>query len=330
MNTSWIIHTKGDPLSTTRQFLHDLWVQSDLEGILVPIYQEGGSIAPTLLKDPEELSTADPYVSVMTMQAAHIITEISRQKPGVELAAVVRPCEARVINFLAKSGKLELDNWLLIGVDCLAPFPDEDFAWRVERIGSIERLTEQSLQFARQGGIAAYRFRDACQACTSPFPGDVDLAIGLLGLPVHQFMMITTRNMGIAERLGLRFLIDGWVWPSIMAQRFDTLEALGERRTRVREEMVDELPTKSPDNTGDLVDMLADCAPCRLCLEACPICSELGLANNGILADPATAERWLAACVQCGLCEEACPKHRPLTSIIGRINRQLVHEMAMG
>jgi len=136
--------------------------------------------------------------------------------------------------------------------------------------------------------------------------------------------------MGIAERLGLRFLIDGWVWPSIMAQRFDTLEGLGERRTRVRESMAEELTPGLPENTVDLVDMLADCAPCRLCLEACPICSELGLADNGILADRVTAERWLAACVQCGLCEDACPKHRPLTSLIGRINRQLAHEMAMG
>lgn len=59
-------------------------------GVLVPFYQDGGSIVPTLLENPEELWTADPYVPVMTMQAAHTMAEISRQTPGVELAACVQ------------------------------------------------------------------------------------------------------------------------------------------------------------------------------------------------------------------------------------------------
>jgi len=329
MNTSWIIHTCGNPLAATRQFLHDLWDQVGLEGMHVPVYEDGNGVTLRLVNDPDQLSVANPFVPVMTMSAVRRVVELSRQRPGARLAAVLRPCEARAVNFLAGSGKVTLENWLLIGVDCLAAFPDEDFAWRVQKPGGIRRLTEQALHFARQGGIAPYRFRSACQACTSPCPEGVDLALGLLGLPVHRFMMVTAKDTETIEQLNLHELIGTWVWPAVVAQRSDTLAALDERRRHARERFVNKLPLDAPDDSEELVDLLTGCAPCQLCLAACPICGELGLLSNGRLANQAIVEQWLTGCVQCGLCEDACPLQRPLTTIIGRISRELSPEPAL-
>jgi len=57
-----------------------------------------------------------------------------------------------------KREALPLDRVLTICIDCRGTCPMEDYQWRAERKGSSERLAWESLHFARQGGIAAYRF----------------------------------------------------------------------------------------------------------------------------------------------------------------------------
>jgi hypothetical protein len=100
---------------------------------------------------------------------------------------------------IVKTESLDLKNWLIIGADCLACFPAQDFEWRVQKAGNVELLTLQTLRNARQGGIALHRYRMSCQICSKPEPLQVDLCLGLLGLPLKDLMLVIPKNEAISQ-----------------------------------------------------------------------------------------------------------------------------------
>jgi len=71
----------------------------------------------------------------------------------------LRPCEMRALNEMAARGAVKRGDVLAVCTDCLGTFPADEFAWRTER--SSKGLTKDTLQFAPQGGISAYRYRPA-------------------------------------------------------------------------------------------------------------------------------------------------------------------------
>jgi formate dehydrogenase subunit beta len=323
METSWILETDGNPLAAVRQFFLELWPYAGLTGMLVPVYQtDGTSIVPSLVNDPAQLARADPFAPIISINAAKLAPAGADAHPKEHLAAVLRSCEARAFNWMAKQKKIAPDRWLVIGVDCLASFPTAEFEWRVRKAGSVERLTREALRFARLGGIAPYRYRQACQMCASPDVPEADLRIELLGLPVKQMLLITTRNREIAKKLRLSELTDRLAPATLVARREATLAVLAGRRRRVLDRMVQALAADAPAEVDTFIKYIAGCAPCRECLQVCPVYTgDLSLGEDGGAESTQAARRWLEACVACGLCEDACPRHLPLTAIIYRINR---------
>lgn len=333
MNTWWILNTYGDPLTAVRDFLHGLWVQNNLEAMLIPVYHADNTVEPCLMSDPRYLEKADPFAPLELVNAAQRVAQIARERPQARLAALLRPCEIHALKEMSQFGSFDLDNWLIIGVDCLATFSTEDYAWRVQKAGSAERLTHKALQFARQGGIAAYRFRSACQSCVSQGSHEADLNICLLGLPVHKLVLIGTANQHLAEKLGLALLTSGQAPALLIEQRKRVLERIDDRHDRVREQAISNLAIHLPAKANQLTNLLMRCAqenpPCQACLDVCPLWTELNLRSNGGLSNQLKVEQWLESCVQCGLCEDVCPKHTPLVAIIKRISQTLRDKVAV-
>lgn len=333
MNTYWILNTCGDPLAAVRDFLHGLWVQNNLDAMLIPVYHADNKVEPCLMSDPGYLEKADPFAPLEIINAAQRVTQIARERPQAHLAAVLRPCEVRALYEMTQFDSFHLDNWLIMGVDCLATFSAEDYTWRVQKTGSAERLTQKALQFARQGGIAAYRFRSACQMCISQTSHEADLNICLLGLPVHKLILIETSNQHIAERLGLTLLTNGQAPALLIEQRRRVLERIAKRHDRVREYATANLANHLPTKVSQLTNLLMRCGqqdpPCQRCLEVCPLWTELNLQSNGGLSNKPKVEQWLASCVQCGLCEDVCPRHTPLVAVINRISQALQDRVAV-
>jgi formate dehydrogenase subunit beta len=333
MNTWWILNTYGDPLTAVRDFLHGLWVQNNLDAMLIPVYHADNTLEPCLMSDPRYLEQADPFAPLELVNAAQRVAQAARERPQARMAAVLRPCEVRALKEMAQLDSFNLDNWLIIGVDCLATFSSEDYAWRVQKAGNAERLTHKALQFARQGGIAAYRFRSACQMCVSQGSLEADLNISLLGLPVHKLVLIGTENQHLAEKLGLALLTSGQAPSLLIEQRQRMLEKIAARHDRVREHTTSNLANHMPIELNELANLLMNCArqdpPCQACLEVCPLWTELNLRSNGGLSNKLKVEQWLESCVQCGLCEDVCPKHTPLVAIINRISQTLQDRVAV-
>ncbi|HLE51077.1 MAG TPA: hypothetical protein VI755_03410 [Anaerolineales bacterium] len=326
MTTTWMIKTNGDPLGAVRGFLDRLWQETGLKGMLLPQYQaETGGVVPYLAQEPADLATAYPFTPLVKVNAARQVAQLAHEQPVARFAAVLRPCETRALCAIEKRSPSGVEHWLIVGTDCLASFPAEDFAWRLEKAGGVDGLTREALRFARQGEIAPYRYRLACQMCADPMCQGVDLAIELLGLPVNELLLVNAKDESTATRLHLSEITDGPASPAWVAQRTHTLDAIRKRHTSTHARMVKELPGDLPTTVSEFVQMLAECFPCQSCLEACPVYSgELASRrfDGSIQVDDIVC--WLTDCAACGLCDEACPKNLPITAFVSRLTQEAI------
>ena len=322
MNT-WMLNTDNDPLARARSFLKAIWEYASLDGMLIPVYQTGHkAVRQTVIHHPDSLKEADPFVPLMQVNASRMVIQWARKHPNDHMAAVLRSCEIRALYEQIKNTGVDLENWLMIAVDCPSCFPVKDFEWRVEKAGSVEALTKDILRNARQGGIALDRFRSACGMCTKPGSPQEDICIELLGLPVKDMILVNIHNEVILENLDLAKVCDGLAPQEVVEQREKMLTTIEQRRERIRERQMRELAPDLPTNLDQLIVFLMDCQPCVSCMEVCPVHAEVLIPavlnhrlTHGMLRD------WLMACAECGMCEQACPKEMPLVAIMDRIRR---------
>jgi formate dehydrogenase subunit beta len=318
MNTMWTLKTGGDALARVRIFLAALWQSAGLEGMLVPVLAEGER-APhvELLTDAGRLAEADPFAPLMLANGARDLAD--RAQAGFEgrLGAVLRPCEIRALTEVVRRRSGVLGSFLLVGVDCLATFAPQDYERRARELGGPDELTREALLFSRQGGILLYRNRPACQRCGAPLPATVDLCLGVHGLTAGEAVLVTARDDATSDKYGLERITDGPAPREMIAQHERMAATLAARRGRVRSRMEAELGSL-PASVDELIAHLRACAPCRACLEACPI-------YDGELeaADAKDVAAWLSSCAGCGMCEQACPNHLALPAVIDRIRRGL-------
>lgn len=324
MNT-WLLNTEYDPLARTRTFLKAIWDYADLDGMLIPVYQTGHkSVKQTVIYEPECLQEADPFVPLMQVNASRMVIQLAQKYPHAHMAAVLRPCEVRALYEQVRNTGVDLENWLMIGVDCPACFPVQDFEWRVEKVGSVEALTREVLRNARQGGIALDRFRPSCGMCTRPGSPHEDICIELLGLPVKETLLVKVNNEVILEKLDLAKVCDGLAPQELIAQRDHMLQNIEDRRERIRERQLRDLAPNLPANLDQLMMFLENCQPCVSCMEACPVHAEVlipAIRNRSMTH--AMVTDWLASCAECGMCEQTCPKEMPLVAIMTRVRREM-------
>jgi CO dehydrogenase/acetyl-CoA synthase alpha subunit len=183
-------------------------------------------------------------------------------------------------------------------------------------------LAQEALQFAPQGGIVPYRYRVACQICRTPEAAQADINIGVLGLPVRQYLIIKTHNKDITQLLIQKenLLAD----TNLLSQHQRVVTRLAERGQDTRQRIFSTLVRALPPDIDSLVEPLQGCDDCRTCLDNCPLCTSdfphLDASGEYIRED---VMDWLLSCSECGICEQFCPKHLPLTIIFGYIHDQL-------
>ena len=310
------------PLDSTRRFLAQVWERCGLEGMFIAAWAPGeDDPRPALLTDPGDLKRADPFAPLMVLNTAPHVAALAADHSQQLLAAVLRPCELRSLRELARRQSLNLSGLLLISPDCLATFPHEDFDWRVQHAAFIERITDEALHFAAQGGILPSRLRPACQACDHPYPADADIVIGVLGLETNHSLILGFRDEALAEKVGWR---DAPA-PSadLQARRERVIEKLGEWRQRSRAYAESHLEEGEATLEG-LVRHLRTCENCRTWIaRACPFFADVWRATSGGELMNDLESSWLPSCGGCGMCDHACPDDYPLSTVIGHLARRV-------
>jgi len=328
MNSQWMVETQGDPLSTVRDLITSIWENGELSGMILSINgTQHPASKPELVHNPRRLSNVNPFKPVMTVNAARLVPEHLSNYPDQKLGALLRPCEMRALIEMVKHDGFDLDKLTTICVDCLGTLPAEDYQWRANRIGSGDNLAQDALKFARQGGILAYRYRSACQMCTSPGASGADININVLGLPVRQQILIQARDEGTAARFQIEKFSDHPADQALIDQHERVLFKLSQRHAHTMQRLFDTLSGYLPESVDGLIQQLESCGDCQNCMDTCPICT----ISRPVLAEDGQYERqdvmrWLISCAGCGMCEQSCPSHLPLSAIFGYIREQLKEE----
>lgn len=330
MNNWLMINTHGDPLGALRLLVKRIWAQGSLDGMLVPIEgQISSRIKPMIIHDPTRLDQVNPFKPLMPSNASKYIPELVNMDSTFKLGALLRPCEMRALVEMRKRNNFSAEKLVTISVDCLGTFPADEFSWRVSRKGSTQELTRDQFQFARQGGIMAYRYRPACQLCVSPNAHGADLNIGILGLPVREVLIISAKDPAIKEKFKLEKITDGPANSALVDQRVKLLAKLVVRREATRERVTQGIADSIPANIEELIAHLEACGECKECLDICPICSvDYPQRSKDNHYQPDDIMRWMISCAGCGMCEQACPQHQPLNLIFSHIQRELSQEYA--
>lgn len=323
MNNHWILPTRGEPLAAVQDFLRRIYARARLDGMLVPLAVGGeAGVVCELVTDRDRLQLADPFAPLAPANSVWALEEVIRRRPLDRLGAVLRPCESRALQECLRHAGLTVDRLLTIGVDCLGTYSPDDYAARFRVPGARRSLADETLRFTRQGGIAPYRYRPACQACPDPSPAATDVTIELLGLTVYETILVGAREAEIAEQLGFDEITAGRAPRTLVAQRDRMHTVLLGRHQRAEARLGLRLPQALPVDPAGVAALFAGCAPCEACLEACPIAMADGLPARAAELTAHDILHWLASCAECGQCEDACPQHRPLALLFHRVREQ--------
>jgi formate dehydrogenase subunit beta len=340
MNNVWSLETHGDPLGKLRDFIAKIWLETGLEGMLVTL-NDGSEThsSPRYITDVSSINEINPFKPLMEINAARLIPELIANHPDAKIGALLRPCEMRALTEMTKHASFKIDNLLTISVDCLGTLPADEYQWRLERaeknlpadqINSTEisdGLAREALKFARQGGIVPYRYRSACQVCTSPAANEATINIHIFGLPVRQQMLVALNGVTFENRFQIETLVNGKADETIILQHERILSKMSERHQRTMERVKEGLGGLLPADLDALIQQLESCGNCQDCMDVCPICSvERPKRSSAGQYDRSNVVRWLVSCAGCGMCEQSCPNHLPISVFFALIRQQLAQE----
>ncbi len=348
----------GDTLGAVRVLLKTLLDRNLVDALLVPLeVPSADQVTPILTRQAAQLDTANPLAPVMRVNAAAVIARLQRDETASTLGsagrigAVLRPCELRAAIELAKVGRIDLSRLLLIGIDCMGTYEASDYA-QIAR-ASQDSPTDEMMRWTRQGPIAPYRLRNACQMCEhftaevanpATRKGNADVAIGLIGMNVRERLLVQASDE-VASKIHLG------------ATEANGREKAVARLAAIRHQRREEALAQASQLLSDLpalMGLAAPCTACGECQDACPFCN-----TNAFLPKPAkephtdrvrtwpktegpqhatreqsvgffgeliSVSRRAASCVSCGMCESSCARHVPLTAIQGVLGSKIQQE----
>ncbi|MDD4934077.1 MAG: hypothetical protein PHO89_11520 [Methylacidiphilaceae bacterium] len=308
-------------------FFRRLLSEKIADAALIP-QRMGKTAAMTLAATPESVVLVDSVSPIMAVNSAAAVGELTSGKSAGQIAAFLRPCEARAVVELIKLQQAVADNLLLISADCFGTFPVKDFADWAKETDDPEKA------FLALAGTAAAeaKLRAGCRLCVRPEPAAVDVAIRLFGADLPSGVTAEARTEKGAKALQALKLPPGKESPD----RSKRLAGLVEKRQAAREKI----------DLGDFLSLISNCVRCYNCRSVCPICCckeclfsdpmKLGYdagrylswaQKKGAIKMPADTllfqltrlNHMVSSCVSCGMCEAACPNDIPLSAIYASI-----------
>jgi formate dehydrogenase subunit beta len=333
----------GQIRKTINDFLRSLLSKKVVEAILAPVtHPAGNDIVQSLVTDPEYLEQADVLAPVLPVISARIVSAMTRLAPASKKTAVVmRPCEMRALIELVKLQQAQLDNLVLIGVDCPGVYSLDDY----QQFAS-ENTSDDFIKSSWQKKENS-KLRAGCQICEYPVPLTADLVMGMIGIDLKKELLLqadTEKGEQTLKELDLAFENDREMAKKREAAVEQILAETKEKREKFFEQTGDEV-----GSLEKLSAIFAPCIKCHNCKTVCPVCycrecffdsptfdieadKYLGLAEKrGAIRMPtdtllfhlARMTHMGASCVGCGACEEVCPSSIPLLKIFQLIGNSV-------
>lgn len=331
-----------NPVLALQGFFRQILQEGEMDALLVarhlPVKH---AVMPALLTDPEQLDGVDPLAPAFPINAAKVVSRLTRRPSGDRIVAVLRPCEIRAFIELVKLKQGSLEDVVLIGADCPGAYRNLDYK-RFSEGGGIES-TLRFLQSALSGGNAAgegFDLSPACKSCELPVAENADITIGLFGVNTDEQLLLKANTVK-GEELLARLKLPDWEEPG---ERADAVAALVVERTACRDRMFRDT-TEATNDLEKLMGYLSNCVNCYNCRVACPVCycKECVFLTDVFDHEPSQYLRWArkkgvikmptdtvffhltrlahmsTACVGCGQCSNACPNDIPVMELFRTI-----------
>lgn len=289
--------------------------------VLVPSRGPENSFPWTLISDVSALDRAEPVPPIMSVQGARALASFAQSPEDGRLLAILRPCEARAAIELSKLEQIDLNNIILLTMDCPGAVPLSDFA--------DDEIIEPD--FRKPETI-----RPLCRQCTS-FTSEGDVCLACSGND-RILVPLTPKGQELLDSLGMKAESDTSTW-------MEWAKDLREERQKIKTDAEGKLKDAYGGLNG-LTEVFSGCIGCRSCRTVCPICycrlcfidmkdrrspasaylehsSNAGAAkllSNTLLFHIGRMAHMTLSCVSCGMCEDACPSDIPIGRLVSMVS----------
>jgi formate dehydrogenase subunit beta len=326
----------GDLTGAIQSFVSELLTQKKVAAVLVPQRTPtGGMVFPALISDPSKLAV-DPIAPVLPVATAALVMTLTREGPLSQGVAVfMRSCQIRALIELAKLKQANLNNIVVIGMDCPGTFSINDYTDINQEKGSNDLFRD--LLEEKNGMIQ--RLRSACLGCKDPTPGYCDILMGMYGMDLKSEILIEIRTSRGREIIQGLSLMDA----SASSKRDRAISELTEKRRNADRKFREEF--SSIKGIEEILKFYAKCINCQNCRRVCPICycqecffcsdnlsqtadnlvrksqarGAFKMPLDTLLFHTGRMNHMILSCVECGLCQQACPVNIPLMRVLKRV-----------
>jgi formate dehydrogenase subunit beta len=310
---------------------------------------------PVLITDPQDVEETAGSIHGGTLLMSKLFGKYLGGAEGFKVAAVMKGCDVMGTIEQAKRGMVDIDNLLLIGLNCggsIAPSMMRRMICEVFDVDprTVEKETIHKGKFhitvggehravrikeLEEGG---YGRRDNCRRCKMKVPRGADLACGNWGVREElvgeaTFVEVCSeRGRDLVERATAAGAIGVGVpeGPCIKARkrREDLIVNLSDEEQK-RDFALQE---GSRDRIKFIVEETACCIKCYACVEVCPALFNTtgpymtafpGIVPPGIEFHLTRYAHIADSCINCGQCEELCPMDIPNARIMHAIATDL-------
>ena len=301
---------------------------------------------PTLIKDPKDLVKTAGSLHCGTLNTAKLVAKYLDGAKGMKIGMTVKGCDLMALLELAKRKKVNLDQLLLIGVNCggtVSPVLARKMI--TEKYGvdpdtvHKEEIDKGQFIIEYEGGHKGisideleeegYGRRSNCRRCLYKVPRQADLACGnwgVIGEKAGKATFVEVCSDKGADLLSRAVKAGALKTEAPIPKGLEirgkvegAMLKLGEKWRKK------DFAALSADPWGAIKKETARCIKCYSCIENCPVCFPVEEKMKGkqymvkpgeVPPNPMFHLRRFAhisdACVNCGQCEELCPMEIPL------------------
>ncbi|MHA1603059.1 MAG: Coenzyme F420 hydrogenase/dehydrogenase, beta subunit C-terminal domain, partial [Candidatus Freyarchaeota archaeon] len=277
----------------------------------------------------------------------------------MRIAVTCKPCDARAIVELVKREQINIENLVLIGLNCTGTLLPRVARRMFEEIYEVnpddvvrEDIDEGKLIIELRDGTrkekdldsleeAGYGRRENCRRCEISIPRMADLACGKWGNMGKKATLVE-----VCTEKGSQ-LLDEAIKAGYLQVETPTREALDERSRKEREAL-DRSKKWQEKNFNELKGLNYEerlnywfnhfdrCIKCFSCRDACPICycveCRLEVDRNLIPGGELPPDKLFHltrlahvgdSCVNCGQCQDVCPMEIPISKLFHMLNKEL-------
>ncbi len=314
----------NDPIEGLNIFFKKLLDEKIVDAILVPQDAPNKtSVIQTLVESSEQIHGANPFAPLLLTNSAKIVSKLTFQKTKQKTAALMRSCEIRACIELAKLKQINMDNLVIIGIDCMGTYESKAYQELIKDFKDNKALAVSFLSKLDEN-----KLRAACLGCEYPNPDNADIMINFFGCDVNKEIFIRTSEkvpLANPEKLGLALCEDITRWQ----QASNTAK---EKRINFRDNLFKKVLSEIKDIKA-LMKELEHCRLCYNCRRECPICycrecifdslifehnseqyfqwaqrkGKIRMPTDTLLFHLTRMNHMVISCVACGQCTSACP-----------------------